>query len=155
MTIPDNNIYFSPVVEDNNKGLRLDKFLAASFPEFSRSQLQRLILEGNVSNDDVVIADAGAPFGADTAVDDHMLAEGVVVADVAIGGFAVPAEYLGIGADDGALVNTVVLTHACAGNHRCIRHDLASVAYLHIFVDKGEGVNCNVVAELGRRINMC
>lgn len=57
MTIPDNNIYFSPVVEENNKGLRLDKFLAASFPEFSRSQLQRLILEGNVSNDDVVIAD--------------------------------------------------------------------------------------------------
>lgn len=45
------------MVNKNFKGLRIDKFLALSFPEMSRSQLQRLIKDGNVSCDDNIISD--------------------------------------------------------------------------------------------------
>lgn len=53
----DSNIYTSQIVNKDYKGLRIDKFLALSFPEMSRSQIQRLIKEGNVSCDDDIIAD--------------------------------------------------------------------------------------------------
>lgn len=53
----DNNIYTSQIVNKDYKGLRIDKFLALSFPDMSRSQVQRLIKEGNVSCDDDIIAD--------------------------------------------------------------------------------------------------
>ena len=56
MTI-GNNIYTSQIVNKEYKGLRIDKFLALSFPEMSRSQVQRLIKSGNVSCDDDIIAD--------------------------------------------------------------------------------------------------
>lgn len=55
--ITDNTIYSSQIVNKDYKGLRIDKFLALSFPEMSRSQLQRLIKNGNVSCDDDIIAD--------------------------------------------------------------------------------------------------
>lgn len=53
----DSNIYTSQIVNKDYKGLRIDKFLALSFPDMSRSQVQRLIKEGNVSCDDDIIAD--------------------------------------------------------------------------------------------------
>lgn len=37
------------LVEEEDRGIRLDKFLAENLPEFSRSFLQTLIAEGNVS----------------------------------------------------------------------------------------------------------
>lgn len=40
-----------------NQNQRLDKFLAQQLPDFSRSQLQRLLAEGNVLLDDVVVSD--------------------------------------------------------------------------------------------------
>lgn len=53
----DSKIYTSKMVNKDYKGLRIDKFLTLSFPEMSRSQVQRLIKEGNVSCDDDIIAD--------------------------------------------------------------------------------------------------
>lgn len=55
--ITDTNIYTSQIVNKDYKGLRIDKFLALSFPEMSRSQIQRLIKSGNVSCDDDIIVD--------------------------------------------------------------------------------------------------
>lgn len=55
--ITDTHIYTSQIVNKEYKGLRIDKFLALSFPEMSRSQIQRLIKSGNVSCDDDIIAD--------------------------------------------------------------------------------------------------
>ena len=49
--------YTSPPVEAKDKGLRLDKYLAKSFSDFSRAQIQRLISEGNVCLDDTVMID--------------------------------------------------------------------------------------------------
>ncbi|MCQ2734604.1 MAG: RluA family pseudouridine synthase [Alphaproteobacteria bacterium] len=37
--------------------MRLDKFLSLKIPEMSRAQIQRLISEGNVSSEDIVMAD--------------------------------------------------------------------------------------------------
>jgi len=57
MNTDNGNIFFSTPVQKNQAGLRLDKFLSADMPEISRSRLQRLILEGNVSLDDDIITD--------------------------------------------------------------------------------------------------
>lgn len=53
----DSIIYTSEIVKKEYKGLRIDKFLTLNFPDMSRSQIQRLIKEGNVSCDDDIIAD--------------------------------------------------------------------------------------------------
>lgn len=53
----DSTIYTSEIVKKEYKGLRIDKFLTLNFPDMSRSQIQRLIKEGNVSCDDDIIAD--------------------------------------------------------------------------------------------------
>ena len=53
----DSNIYNTPIVNKDFKGLRIDKFLSACFADISRSQIQRLIEAGNVVCDDVTIGD--------------------------------------------------------------------------------------------------
>lgn len=57
MNEPQSNIFLSPAVGLEQKGQRLDKFLALTFPDISRSQFQRLIEDGNVSCDDNIVAD--------------------------------------------------------------------------------------------------
>lgn len=52
-----NNIFLSHPVSAEQKGQRLDKFLASSFPDISRSQFQRLITDGNISCDEDTVAD--------------------------------------------------------------------------------------------------
>ena len=53
----DYNIYNTPIVNKDFRGLRIDKFLAKCFPEISRSQIQKNIEEGNVTCDEVTIID--------------------------------------------------------------------------------------------------
>ena len=53
----DIQIYNTPIVNKDFKGLRIDKFLAACFPDISRSQIQRMIAWGNVVCDDVTVGD--------------------------------------------------------------------------------------------------
>ena len=55
--MPDNDVYTTAIVNKDFKGLRIDKFLSLSFPEISRSQIQRMLSLGNVVCDDVTIAD--------------------------------------------------------------------------------------------------
>ncbi len=50
-------IFLTPEATASDKGIRLDKFLTLNLPQMSRSQLQRLIGEGNVVLDDIVISD--------------------------------------------------------------------------------------------------
>lgn len=57
MTENNDNIFLTPVAGEAEKGMRLDKYLSACFPEFSRSRLQSLIKEGCVSGDDDVVID--------------------------------------------------------------------------------------------------
>ncbi len=53
----EDTIFSTPEVTKDNEKQRLDKFLAQNLPDFSRSQIQRLISEGNVLADEVVISD--------------------------------------------------------------------------------------------------
>ena len=55
--MPDIKVYNTPIVNKDYKGKRIDKFLSECFPEISRSQIQRLLGEGNVCCDETVIAD--------------------------------------------------------------------------------------------------
>ena len=49
--------FFTNEVDGDSAGIRLDKFLAAQLKDISRSRLQKLIGEGNVFFDDIVISD--------------------------------------------------------------------------------------------------
>ena len=51
------NIYNTPIVNKDFRGLRLDKFLACCFPEISRSQIQKNIEEGNVFCEEIIMGD--------------------------------------------------------------------------------------------------
>lgn len=57
MTMADTDIYNTAIVNKKYNGWRIDKFLTASFPDISRSQIQRLLNEGNVSCNGAVIED--------------------------------------------------------------------------------------------------
>lgn len=57
MNEASDNIFLSAPVEPEDKGMRLDKFLARAFSGISRSQLQRLIAVGCVTCDDDTVAD--------------------------------------------------------------------------------------------------
>ena len=50
-------IYNTPIVNKDYKGKRIDKFLSDCFPNISRSQIQKLIVAGNVSCDENTIGD--------------------------------------------------------------------------------------------------
>lgn len=50
-------IYITPIVNKDFKGLRIDKFLSECFDDISRSQAQKLIEAGRVFCDEVTIAD--------------------------------------------------------------------------------------------------
>lgn len=52
--------YNTVIVNKKYNGWRIDKFLVMSFPDISRSQIQRLLKEGNVSRDDETVADNSA-----------------------------------------------------------------------------------------------
>ena len=53
----DTQIFLSPTVTPDQQGQRIDRFLATIFTDLSRSQIQRLITEGNLSSDDNIIID--------------------------------------------------------------------------------------------------
>jgi len=57
MKIDENNVYFSAPVSPEQAGQRLDKFLSAALPGFSRSMVQRLVASGNVCADENVICE--------------------------------------------------------------------------------------------------
>lgn len=52
-----NNIIYTSAVDENNQGVRIDKFIATDCKQFSRAQVQRLISSGVVYRDDEVISD--------------------------------------------------------------------------------------------------
>lgn len=53
----DNDICNTVIVNKDCNGWRIDKFLVKSFPEISRSQIQRLLKDGNITRDNVIVGD--------------------------------------------------------------------------------------------------
>lgn len=52
-----NNIIYTSAVDEKNQGTRIDKFIASDCKQFSRAQVQRLILGGFVFCDDEIVSD--------------------------------------------------------------------------------------------------
>ncbi len=57
MNMEDNSIFFTPLVGDDQAGMRLDVFLKKSVSGVSRARLQKLIAAGYVSRDDDIVTD--------------------------------------------------------------------------------------------------
>ena len=57
MTDENNNIFYTSPVEAEQTKIRIDKFITDCFPDFSRSQVQRLLEKGYVFADDEIITD--------------------------------------------------------------------------------------------------
>ena len=119
----EDNIFTTPIAEETEKNMRLDKFLSAKMPDFSRSRLQKLIADGFVECDDVVITDnshkikvgdsfqitvppaqEAEPPPQDIALDIVYEDEDIVVVNKAAGMTVHPAA----GAYDGTLVNALL-----------------------------------------------
>ena len=97
----------------------------------------------------------GALACIDAAVDDHILTDGVAVADGHVAVVTLPAEVLRGGRDDASLVEFVVLADACSFEYRHVGTDHASVAYLHVLVDVGKCTDCYILAYLCLRMYKC
>ena len=125
----EETIFTTPPASENEKNMRLDKFLSAKMPDFSRSRLQKLIADGYVECDDVVIADnshkvkigdsfqvtippaqEAEPQPQDIALDIVYEDDDLIVVNKSAGMTVHPAA----GAYDGTLVNAL-LFH-CHGN---------------------------------------
>lgn len=53
----NNKVFYTPSVDETQKSLRIDKFIASQITELSRAQVQRLIEDGCVFADDEAIVD--------------------------------------------------------------------------------------------------
>ena len=53
----NNKVFYTPPVDEVQKSLRIDKFIASQITELSRAQIQRLIKDGCVFADDEAIVD--------------------------------------------------------------------------------------------------
>lgn len=100
-------------------------------------------------HDEASVTDACTAFFGDTAVDDDLFADGVVVADVAVCLLAFPTEVLGVGTDDGSLVYFIVFAHTSAADDAGIGHDGASVADDNVFIDVRKGMDGDAFADFG------
>ena len=57
MTEENNNFFYTDPIEPEQVNLRIDKYIADNYDQFSRAQIQRLIENGYVFIDDEMIAD--------------------------------------------------------------------------------------------------
>ena len=95
----------------------------------------------------VVVAYDGLTTGMRSTVDDHVLADDIVVANDALRPFATEVEVLGQSADDAALMHLVVTAHACTAEDADEGEDDAVVANLYVILDVDEREYLAVVAD--------
>lgn len=104
--------------------------------------------------DKATVAYACAAFFGDAAVDDYLFADDIIVTYVAVCLLAFPTEVLGVGADDGSLVDFVVFAHTGAANDAGVGHNGASVADFNICVDVRKGMDGDAFADFGAGVNV-
>lgn len=109
----------------------------------------------HLRHQEAAIAYARASFGRDASVYYHLLADHIVIAYVAVGLLAVPAEILRVGTNDGALIDFVVFPYACASHYAGVGHYHAVVTDLDIAVDVSERMDSYVFANLRGGVNVC
>ena len=114
-----------------------------------------VVSDVSLGHNEAPVAYTCTAFFGDTAVDDDLFADDIVVAYVAVSFLALPTEVLGVGADDGTLVDFVVFAHASTADDACIRHNGASVADDNVFVDVRKGMDGDAFAYFGVGVYVC
>ena len=100
-------------------------------------------------HEQVVAAHHCATFGSRTAVDGHILADGIVVAHFGSGHFAAKFEVLGHGADHSSGEESIALTDARTAEQRHGVHQAVVVAQLDVGIDVAERSDLAVFADFG------
>ena len=103
----------------------------------------------------VVIADDGASLLVGASVDNHILTDDIVVANLHIRLLTTVVEVLRQGGNDGTLVNFVLLADAGSVQDADEGEDDTVVTYLHVVLNIDEGEYLTVVADfrLGRYLS--
>ena len=108
----------------------------------------RIVADVGSFEQEVMATDLRHAVAVGTTVDDDILADDVVVADLHIRLSATEVEVLRQGSDDGALMDLVALTDARAVADGDEGEDDAVVTDLHVVLDIHEGEYLTVVADL-------
>ena len=106
-------------------------------------------------HEQVVAAHDGASLGCRAAVDGHVLAYLVVVANLCCCLLAPELEVLRNGTDDSTGEEDVAVADACAVEHCHTVHQGIVVADDNAFVDVAEGAYLTVLANDGLRVYIC
>ena len=102
-----------------------------------------------------VIADDGFALGMGSAVDDDILANGIVVADSQSSGFTLVVEVLRLGTEDSPLKDPVVFSHDRSRQYTGVWIYHTVVTDDNIFVDIGKGMYGYVVSNHRFGIDVC
>ena len=95
----------------------------------------------------VMIADDGSAIAIGTAVDDHVLANDIVVANLHIRLLTTIVEILWQGGDDRTLMNLIVITDACSIEDGGEGHDDTVIANLYVVLDIHEGEYLTIITD--------
>lgn len=107
-----------------------------------------VVADVSTFHEEVVVAYHCLAAGVGGTVDYHVLADDVVVAHNELALLAAEVEVLRQCSYHRSLVYLVALAHACSVEDAHKRKDYATVAYLYIVLDIGEGEYLAVVADL-------
>ena len=102
-----------------------------------------------------VVADDGFARGMSSAVDDDILANGIVVADSQSSGFTLVVEVLRLGTEDSPLKDPVVFSHDRSRQYTGVWIYHTVVTDDNIFVDIGKGMYGYVVSNHRFGIDVC
>ena len=97
----------------------------------------------------------GLAFGSRTSVDGHILTDKVEITNLSGGLFAFELQVLRHSTYHGTGKNGVTLAHARTVENGGSRHDFIVIANHHVLVDKYEGSNLHVLANLCLGVNVC
>jgi len=95
----------------------------------------------------VMIADDGSAIAIGTAVDDHVLADDIIVANVHIRLLTTIVEILWQGGDDRTLMNLIVITDTCSIEDGGEGHDDTVIANLYVVLDIHEGEYLTIITD--------
>ena len=104
---------------------------------------------------DIVIANHGLTASMRGTVDDHILADDIIVTDDTLGFFSAEVEILWQGTDNRALMHLVTTPHSRAVQDAYERKDDAVVTNFHISLDICERKYLAVLADFRSRVDFC
>ena len=106
-------------------------------------------------HEEVVGADHGFAFGGRAAVDGHVLANGIVIADFGGSFFSLKFQVLRNSTDHCAGEHKVAVAHARAAQEGYAVHEAVACANHDVFVDVAEWSDFTALADNGFGVHVC